>query len=306
MTTISEHVDISANGRYIALATLSSASIHNLWSGKVLATLKHQQDGQGLEDQIALVRLDGAGQRLATVGIQTIRIWDVATGSIIGESLTHKGQFWDGRFDATGESFTTAGWEGVRTWNPTTGKVKSRWLIGELPVQAVSVAANPADVAAGAESGFVGLRRRTNQRELEFYGRGYAQIAWIPNSQQLLVTSQDGKGLRRIDLETASNTVLFQNQEIISAVAVERSGRLAAIGGIDKATILDMNESKPIETQLKHLERGRPSSIVRHLSFSPDGRHLATITNDGIVRFWMLSKNGASLLWKSSARYGNG
>ncbi|KIM31897.1 hypothetical protein M408DRAFT_327295 [Serendipita vermifera MAFF 305830] len=220
----------------------------------------------------------------------TLRIWDVTTGSPVGEPLkghtdyvTSVAYSPDGRNIISGSCDYT-----IRIWDTATGTPIGEPLTGHLRA-VVSVAYSPDsrsivsssddrtiqiwDAATGAPVG----------NPLKGHARAVTCVAYSPDSLNIVSGSHD-KTLRIWDAKTGApvGEPLKGHTHIVSSVAYSPDGRNITSGSWDRmiriwdaATGVIIGE--PLQGHTKSIES---------VAYSPDGRNIVSGSWDNTIRMW--------------------
>jgi choice-of-anchor C domain-containing protein len=260
----------SSDGRW--LATGNDNGTARLWevsSGRVRHVLSGHRPTSGPADQPNRVyRLAFApdGKTLATGGIDSIiRLWDVATGRQVRlleglpvSFLPTYGRTVGGlAFSPDGKCLAAGfGMPSFRTADY--GAVIKLW-----------------DTASGRAI-----------RTLPGHLNTVVSLAFSPDNRTLASGSQDGT-VRLWNLRTGEEILRFATADIIWShwVSFSPDGKTLAVGGGGDGTI---HLYDPTSGREKHTLRGHSGS-VHGLSFSRDGRTLASAADDGSVKLWDLA-----------------
>ena len=117
----------------------------------------------------------------------------------------------------------------------------------------------------------------------------YPEIRFVPNARQVVAFEPAGAGCRMISWDLSGNQSLgpvFQSGQAL-AVDFSKDGRLAAATFQGEPWIHLIDWASRTELGRLHGHRGN----VRGLSFSPDGRTLASASSDGTIRLWSVSSS---------------
>jgi WD40 repeat protein len=271
-----------------------------------LCTLK------GHAGAVTAVTVRADGQQLASAGADgTIRLWDVATGTQIGPSLTgHNGRVTAVVFNPRGTRLASAGadrmvclWdvestERLRTFAGHAGWVYSvafspdgRWL-----------ASASADTTIKVWDAHDGQQLQT----LNGHTKQATTVAFDPAGRWLASGGADHK-VHLWDVDNARIVqTLDRHRGWVYSVAFSPDGtRLASSGFDDKVLVWDTTS---VQSSLRQapLELLGHAGQVRGVAFSPDGTRVASAGFDQSVRVWDAAKGQPLFFLKGHAGHVNG
>ncbi len=134
----------------------------------------------------------------------------------------------------------------------------------------------------GSNEGRVRIYDVELKREIKAYdvgGTAVYSIGWDARGRHVLASGSE-KAFKRIDLETGEIKSIDENVGHIPYFDCSRDGRYLAGTNRQKIIVWDARTWK----ELHRFEGHRRGSM--HVSFSADGRTLASTGNDGFVRAW--------------------
>jgi hypothetical protein len=213
--------------------------------------------------------------RLATMHWSRIRIYDIQTGTPLGELRFPGGGLYtcfDLMFSPDGTRLAVASEDGAaRIWDVTTGQELLKARHG--PIHSL-----PGPLATA-------------------FNNWVNAVAFGPDGTRL-ATATRYKTARIWDATTGREQLQVRHGEEVSAVAFSPDGTRLATGSLDKtARIWDATTGRK-QIEVRHGEE------VRAVAFSPDGTRLATASDDKTARIWDATTGQEELQLKHGKKVG--
>ncbi len=265
----------------------------------------------GHKSKVLSVAFSLDGRILASCSAdKTIRLWDVDGKKELKALKGHTMGVNCLAFSPNGLLLASGGNDRkVRVWNLEKGTEEKVFTGHKRKVLAVAFSADGSLLASAGEDKIVkiwDLRSGYELGELKGHGKAVHSIAFHPNGRSITTGSKD-KSMRTWDItsrkevrsltESAARygdllTFAFSPEGRMIASAIKevtraRPGKGAARGGIKENDFVQFRDGMTGE-DLGRLE-GHLESVVS-ISFSPDGRFLATGSYDHSVRLWDVKK----------------
>jgi RNA polymerase sigma factor (sigma-70 family) len=264
-------VAFSPDGKTLALGDWGGAiRLREASTGKEFHFF--QRHGYG----IVALAFTADGKTLVSAGQDnTIRLWETATGK---ERLPLGGHLQSAKaiaFSPDGKTLATGSDDhSMHLWDAATGK-EIRSFVGQKESCVYAVAFSPGGktLASGGLGGIVRLWEVATGKELRKlggHGRGVSTVAFSGDGRSLVVGSFDGP-LRLWDVAKGEEIRQFESSRVAS-VAFSSDGKLLAAAGTKGIDLWEISTGK----RLQHLSSNTSEVHCRSVSFSPDGRFLAS------------------------------
>jgi WD40 repeat protein/tRNA A-37 threonylcarbamoyl transferase component Bud32 len=266
------------------------ASVREARSGKPLTPpLLHEN---GVSPWFAVFSPDG--QRVATCGGGTLRVWDAASGQPVTPPMASPSSGLGSmhiEFSADGRCLLTAGgFLAARVWDAQTGQ----------PMTPPLGRPDPASNSAGVEHVYYGafspdgwsvatvMSQGAQLWEVSTgkpltgamqTGFGWQHASFSPDGRLLLLSGREGGALWKVASARTFGNSLRSLKPLTQAAFSPDGGRLVTAGTDRTARVWDSVSGVPITPMLKH------NAPVSYAGFSPDGKFVLTAAGK-IARLW--------------------
>jgi len=225
---------------------------------------------------------------------KTVKLWEVATGTLLHTLLAHSQQVWVVTTSPDGKMLGSAGGDGkINLWEVSTGY----WLhtIESLSSWVISLAFSPDSktLASGSQDGTITLWDVENDvtgfpkgvKRQQLYGHSQPVLAIAYSKSQPILVSGSSDGTIHI-WNLANGTILRTLQrprEQLRALAISPDGQKIASGTDDGTfNLWDLNTGELLLAVKAH------SDAVRAIAFGRDGRTVITGGGalDSLIKVW--------------------
>jgi len=239
------------------LASSSDDRTVKVWdvaSSMLLATL------QGHKSDITGVAWSPDGKRLASGSLdKTVKVWDVTSGGLVDTLHGHTDRIDDVAWSPDGKRLASSSWDRtVKVWDADSGGLVATLRGHNNAVRCVAFSPDGKQLASGSSDRTVKVWDVASSKllaTLQGHTDGVWQISWSPDGKRLVSGSQD-------------KTVKVWDLEALGSARVKAAATAHAIVSQAAVTLKE------------------DGAFSGRLSFSPNGRRLATGIGDNTVRVW--------------------
>ncbi|QEH32543.1 WD domain, G-beta repeat [Aquisphaera giovannonii] len=272
---------LSRDGKWLLLGYAERKA--QLWD--LEAAQPRPVQGLNHSEVVSAVAFSPDSRACATGGYDSaVRIWDVATGSLVREIIQPRSAVVAVAFSPDGRLILSGHLDGyARLWDATTGRPRGAPIRHQTWVPAVAFRPDGSQILTGSGDKTARIwNLQIVDGEKVFDHGDWVRSAAISPDGRSMVTGGSDKSVRIWDTTSGSlrgSPLKFDDE--VNIVAFDPGGDRFLAGGSDKSIrIWDASTRSPIGPPLRH------GTAVMSGAFSPDGKYVATGTVGGKAHLW--------------------
>jgi WD40 repeat protein/serine/threonine protein kinase len=269
---------VDAGDADLAHAARASLSAWQRQAPRLVRQFSHANDGS-----VRCVAQSPDGKTVATGSTdQTARLWDAATGALMGAPLAHQAAVRALAFSPDGKTLLTAAGDAACLWDAATGRPRGARLQHATAVREVKFSPDGKTVLTVSNDFTARLWDAATGRAIgaPLTHRGRVNdAAFSPDGKAVLTGSEDGTA--RLWDPVTCHPIGRPLTHRANCVAFSPDSKTVLTGGYDKtAQLWEAATGQPLGFALTH------QGAVDVVAFSPDGTTILTGSQDNTARLW--------------------
>ncbi len=217
---------------------------------------------------------------------QTIKLWDVATGTELRSLRGHTYNVESIAFSRDGKLLVSlGGGNDIRVWNVLEGSLRQTLKPSDY-VNSIAISPDGQTIAGGDNRGRIKLWNISDSREPRTFQTQAPRINSVAFSAdgRFLVAGGDESTISLWDVKTGAVLHTIKDRSYgVNTVAFSPDGQNVATGSFGEVRLWDANTGLEIRTFREH------ASHIKAVAFSPDGKTLASANYLGTIKLWDVS-----------------
>jgi len=221
------------------------------------------------------------GKQILSGSYKAIKLWDVATGKLIGVTNESDNYFFSLVVSQDGKQiFSGSDDKTIRIWDGKKHKLRGH----SKAVKSVALSPDEKQILSGSDDKTLKLWDNTTRKVIRTF-KGHTgnvcSVAFSPDGKQIISGSSD-KTIKLWDTATGQEIKTFSGHKAsVFSVAFSPDGKKILSGSDDKTIKLwDVMTGQVIKTFSEH------SNGVHTIAFSPDGKQFISGAYDSTIKLW--------------------
>ena len=254
-----------------------------------IATRRNLLTLKGHTDDVVALRYSPNGRLIASSSAdQQLIVWDAITGTIITSMKAEKDYVRDVAFSPDSKYLASANWENTTViWNALTAKKIATLENNINCITSVAFSKDGTKLITGSGRNNIKLWETTNWKEiftLQGHNNEIRELSFSNNGKYILSAAADNT-TRIWESETGKEAfnIVTHNSENKSASFSSNDQIIVTSGGDKKVKFWDLATNELIY----ELPENTFTAAVEAVRFSPDGKNIASISQDGYLRIFV-------------------
>ena len=254
-----------------------------------IATKRSLLTLKGHTDDVVSLHYSPNGRLIASSSAdRQLIVWDAITGTIITSVKSEKDYVRDVAFSPDSKYLASANWENTTViWNALTAKKVATLENYTNYITSVAFSKDGTKLITGSSNKNIKLWETTSWKEiltLQGHNNEIRELSFSNNGKYILSAAADNT-TRIWEAETGKEAVniITHSSENKSASFSPNDQTVATSGGDKKVKIWDLATSQLIY----ELAENTFDASVEEVRFSPDGKNIATVSQDGYLRIFV-------------------
>jgi len=240
---------------------------------------------EGHTNAVEAVALSPDGTRVVSASAdKSVKVWDVETGQMIRSLEGHTGSVHAALVTASGDRviYSSKDWT-IRIWNIVSGETIGILSTPSGPVTTVAMVSGDRFLVSGSDDGLLELWDLGMSIIPEKADQPTESVAAMAANDRLVFSASADGTVRAWDLQTKElvRTVKVATNSV-DRLVVTSDGQYIVVSGTEGNELRILN----LDTPKTEIVLEGHTQFVTGVSFTPDGRHVLSVSADGQLKVW--------------------